>query len=59
MNSLKKIKEWYTDITEWKSWDAPWEEIEYNEEKQRMYRKHSGLTHLHLLMSRNKWTVSA
>ena len=37
---LKKIKEWYTDITEWKSWDAPWEEIEYNEEKQRMYRKH-------------------
>lgn len=37
---LKNIKEWYTDITEWKSWDAPWEEIEYNEEKQRMYRKH-------------------
>ena len=29
---LKKIKEWYTDITEWKSWDAPWEEIEYNED---------------------------
>lgn len=37
---LKKIKEWYTDITEWKLWDAPWEEVEYDEEKQRMYRRH-------------------
>lgn len=36
---LKKIKEWYTDITEWKLWDAPWEEVEYNEEKQRIYRR--------------------
>lgn len=36
---LKKIKEWYTDITEWKLWDAPWEEVEYDEDKQRMYRR--------------------
>lgn len=36
---LKKIKEWYTDITEWKLWDAPWEEVEYDEEKQRMHRR--------------------
>lgn len=36
---LKKIKEWYTDMIEWKLWDAPWEEVEYDEDKQRMYRK--------------------
>lgn len=36
---LKKIREWYTDIIEWKLWDAPWEEVEYDEDKQRMYRR--------------------
>lgn len=36
---IKKIKEWYTDVTEWKLWDAPWEKAEYNEEKQKMYRR--------------------
>lgn len=35
---LKKIKEWYTNMTEWKLWDAPWEKVEYNEEKQKKYR---------------------
>lgn len=36
---LKKIREWYTDITEWKLWDAPWEKVEYDEEKQKTYRR--------------------
>ncbi|MBO6232967.1 MAG: GNAT family N-acetyltransferase [Clostridia bacterium] len=36
---LKKIKEWYTQKTEWKLWDAPWEEVKYDEEIQRAYRK--------------------
>lgn len=36
---LKKIREWYTDIIEWKLWDAPWEEAEYDEDKQKMYRR--------------------
>lgn len=35
---LSKIKEWYTTLTEWKLWDAPWEKIEYNEQKQRLFR---------------------
>lgn len=35
---LKKIKEWYTDLTEWKLWDAPWEKVEFDEKKQYLYR---------------------
>lgn len=39
VQDLKKIKEWYTEKTEWKLWDAPWEKAEYDEEKQKTYRK--------------------
>lgn len=35
---LNKIKQWYTQKNEWQLWDAPWDRVEYAEEKQKNNR---------------------
>lgn len=37
-SDLAQIKNWYLNMVEWQLWDAPWEKVEYNENRQKKIR---------------------
>ena len=38
-NDIDKFEYWYTDCTDWQKWDAPWEWVNYNFDRESQFEK--------------------